>query len=151
MANSKNDDKKTNQEDVKARPQHQGKDPLAGGERLYNDQNTESATHYRSDESELKAERSPSQVAKDQEKADAESRERDEQMSQTVNDQAKLDTVDTSQADDQGTKADLVPPTGANREAAKHNATADLSQKDSLEANKSTPDAADKPGKPADK
>jgi len=41
---------------VEARPIGQGKDPLAEGARLYNESNTEAETHYKADDSELKAE-----------------------------------------------------------------------------------------------
>ncbi len=50
MANKK---QPKNEDEVKARPEGTGHDPLSGGERLYNDQNEESATHYRADGSEL--------------------------------------------------------------------------------------------------
>lgn len=40
---------------VKTRPQYEGLDPLAGGDRLYNNSNTEEATHYEIDNSERRA------------------------------------------------------------------------------------------------
>lgn len=39
---------------VKARPQIEGLDPLAGADRLHNNSNTEDATHYEVDNSERK-------------------------------------------------------------------------------------------------
>lgn len=38
--------KDTSADGVEARPQHEGQDPLAGGERLYNESNTEATTEY---------------------------------------------------------------------------------------------------------
>jgi len=40
---------------IKARPQIEGFDPLAGADRLYNNANSEDATHYEVDDSERKA------------------------------------------------------------------------------------------------
>lgn len=47
---------KSTENKVEARPVGEGKDPLAGGERLYNESNTTGETHYKADNSELKAE-----------------------------------------------------------------------------------------------
>ena len=53
---------------LKARPQIEGHDPLAGGDRLYNNANSEDATHYEVDNSERKADEAglgkPRSVAK---------------------------------------------------------------------------------------
>lgn len=48
--------KKNDEHLVEARPVGQGFDPLSRGERLHNESNTEAETHYKADDSELKAE-----------------------------------------------------------------------------------------------
>lgn len=40
---------------IKARPQTEGLDPLAGADRLYNNTNSQDATHYEVDDSERRA------------------------------------------------------------------------------------------------
>lgn len=47
---------------VEARPIGEGKDPLAEGARLHNESNTEAETHYKADDSELKAEENASKI-----------------------------------------------------------------------------------------
>lgn len=64
MANAKKQDtKKTKSEGkVEARPIGQGKDPLSEGARLHNETNTTAETHYKADNSELKAEEKASKI-----------------------------------------------------------------------------------------
>lgn len=62
MVKSKKAATQKSSDQVEARPIGQGKDPLAEGDRLYNDTNTEAETHYRSDDSELKAEERASKI-----------------------------------------------------------------------------------------
>lgn len=70
MANSKKSaskssaksDTNSNDSKVEARPIGQGQDPLAVGERLYNDTNTDAETHYTADDSELKDEERASKI-----------------------------------------------------------------------------------------
>lgn len=50
------DHSKKSDNNVEARPIGQGKDPLAEGATLHNPSNSEAATHYEADTSELKAE-----------------------------------------------------------------------------------------------
>lgn len=137
------DSKKSNDDgSVKARPVRQGHDPLARGERLYNDKNTESATHYRSDDSELKAEKTNEEArAEDQRR----SVEASQQASDTVNAQNKLNADDNVGTNDSPGDSVSSPATeggegtegakGANRQAAQHNAeNSDLTNTESKRA-----------------
>lgn len=60
---SKSTSQKANANDrVEARPIGEGLDPLAVGERIYNETNTSAETHYKADDSELKAEEQASKI-----------------------------------------------------------------------------------------
>jgi hypothetical protein len=52
-----------NEDTIEARPQHEGKDPLAGGERLHNASNTSDATTYEVSENAVNAPKAVKQEA----------------------------------------------------------------------------------------
>lgn len=114
---------------VKARPQHQGHDPLARGERLYNDKNETSTTHYRSDESELNADLSPEEV--EEQRADKSDRinARNDEASSIVNSQSAQNTngntppaeIGADYSDRDASKSTPAEPTGADKIAEEHN------------------------------
>lgn len=150
------DSKKTTDGDVKARPKHQGHDPLARGERLYNDSNKSSATHYRSDDSELKAEQTPKAAEKERAENLQESHDRSAEIVDNQNALDNDDNVnsrddstndspevpksqDSSDDSDKSDESDSPEPAkGANKQAAENNAeNSDLSKTETKRAAKS--------------
>lgn len=142
----------SDESEVKARPQGEGIDPLSRGERLYNDENTEAAKTYSSNDAELKAE-STADDEREQLIAEREARASDSfnkqdtttHTTQSLDDQAPDSINGAPDKSDRGT-GELQAPTGANREAAVHNAEApsDLTKDASLDAAKSPSDPATK-------